>query len=349
MLSVLASLAKSLVFDLGLNKIPTESYISACLKTSFHPPPREKTLVEKRAVLACFLLTSQISYSIKRLDALAWTSHMDECLQALAQQREWEGDDLLAAQVKVQLIAENLNRATAQSPDGIPPNYVLSALRAQLQSTKAQLPLHLQQNDTILSHISYTELAIQEVAMARSKTGLEPGLAPDMQRYEAMEGCLSAIRDWFNRHFSIPSYVYIGMTFSYWWNMCHCLLTLSRLSILDDPQWDRRAIRDRIDLLAICDQLKVGFEEVATQRRMDAGSTVEEDNFSKFIKMVRTMRNNWAPELAAAEGNSRQAAAAAPGAEAFIDGSAEAMSVPFYQPEDSETWIAGLFDMNWDV
>lgn len=59
-LSVLASLAKSLVFDLGLNKIPSEPYIAACLKTSFHPTPREKTLEERRAVLACFYVTSQL-------------------------------------------------------------------------------------------------------------------------------------------------------------------------------------------------------------------------------------------------------------------------------------------------
>jgi hypothetical protein len=71
---------------------------------------------------------------------------MDECLQALSQEREWEGDDLLVAQVKVQLIVEQLTRATSQSPDGLPPGYVLSALRSQLQNTKAQLPLHLQQN-----------------------------------------------------------------------------------------------------------------------------------------------------------------------------------------------------------
>lgn len=59
MLSVMGSLAKSIVFDLGLNKIPNEPYISYCLKTPFQPPPREKNQDERRAVLACFLLTSQ--------------------------------------------------------------------------------------------------------------------------------------------------------------------------------------------------------------------------------------------------------------------------------------------------
>jgi hypothetical protein len=80
------------------------------------------------------------------MDALAWTSHMDECLLVLSQQREWEGDDLLVAQVKVQLVVEQLTRVTSQSPDGIPPAYVLATFRTQLQSTKAQLPVHLQHN-----------------------------------------------------------------------------------------------------------------------------------------------------------------------------------------------------------
>ncbi|KAK4099452.1 hypothetical protein N658DRAFT_164545 [Parathielavia hyrcaniae] len=346
MLSMLASLTMSLVFDLGLNKVPAEPYISACLRTPVHPPVKEKTHAERRAVLACFLLTSQISYAIKRLDALQWTAHMDECLQALSEQREWEGDDLLVAQVKVQLIVEQLTRTSSQSTDGIPPGYVLSALRAQLQTLKAQLPPHLQQNDTILSQISYAEVAISEVAMSMPKTA-SLRLMPDMQRHEAMEACLSAIRDWFNRHFSIPNYVYIGKTFSYWFNMAHCLLVLARLSVLDDPAWSRQSVRDRIDLLAVLDQLGAGLEEVAAQRRLATGPTVEEDTFSKYVRMVQTMKNNWAEDLAATEGASRPSAPTL--ADAFIDNSAEAINVPFFQPDDTETWIAGLFDMNWDM
>jgi len=382
-LSLFSCLAQSLVFDLGLNKIPSESHLSACLKLPFlHPPVREKTLEERRAVLACFLLTSQlasrllhqwenisaddlpsrIAYSIKRLDALTWTSHMDESLQALAQRQEWEGDDLLVAQVKVQLIVEQLTRAVAQAPDGVPPVYALSALRTQLHSIKAQLPPHLQQNgrlssvkllrpvadvaqDTILSGISYAELAICEVAIAKPKT-VVTGAMSDMQRYEAMEACLGAVSEWFDRHFSIPSYVYIGMTFSYWWGMSHCLLTLYRLTILDDPGWDRRAVRDRMDLLAILDRLKAGFDEVAVQRRRDAGQTVDEDTFQKFSKMSSSMKHNWAPELAAAGGTPAPTAAmAATGS--FMDSTAGGLAAQFFQPDDSEAWIAGLFDVNW--
>ena len=203
--------------------------------------------------------------------------------------------------------------------------------------------------DTLLSHISYTELAIHEIAIAKPKAAFH-GIMSDMQRYEALEACLSAVKDWFDRHFSIPSYVYIGMTFGYWWNMAHCLWTLYRLTVLDDPAWDRRAVRSRVDLFAILDQLKVGFEEVAAQRRLESGSAVEEDSFSKFVKMAWTMKNNWGPEVAAVEGSLGPAGTPAPVATGVImDGSAEGLNMPFFQPDDSETWIAGLFDMNWDV
>ncbi|KAL2175080.1 uncharacterized protein P884DRAFT_207299 [Thermothelomyces heterothallicus CBS 202.75] len=346
-LSVLASLAKSLIYDLGLNKGPYETLISALLRApTHHSSPRDKTLEERRAVLACFLLTSQVAYTIKRLEALTWTSHMDECLQELSEQREWQGDDLLVAQVKVQLIVERLARNISQSPDGIPPSYVLSSLRTQLQAIKAQLPPHLQQNDTILCHIFYAELAIHDVAMNKPKAGLS-GITSEMQRYEAIEGCISAIQGWFDRHFSIPSYVYIGMTFTYWWSMAHCLLTLSKISTLNEPGWNREAVRNRIDLLAVLDQLGIRFDEVSAQLQLETGPTVEEDPFSKFAKLVRTMKTNWAPEVAPAQRNPGPSATTM--TDAFLNNSAEGIGMSFFQPSESETWIAGLFDVNWDI
>lgn len=328
---------------------------------------------------------------------------MDECLEVLSQQQEWEGDDLLIAQVKVQLLVEQVTRAASQSPDGVPPGYVLASLQAQLQATAAQLPPHLKHNgrsalnitppipkissnthttDTILSHISYAELAIHEPAMTKLPlTGphANRGALASIQRYEALEACLNAVHDWFDRHFSIPSYVYIGMTFTYWWNMAHCMLMLYKLSVLDEPAWNRRAVRLRLDLLAVCDRLGVGFDDISGPRNESTGPTLEEDSFAKFAKMVRAMKVNWAPDLAVVDGHPPAAAAAAaaansgpgpgsgPGAvggvpagsrgpnampmaaEAFLDTSMEGLNVPFYQTDNSDAFIAGLFDMNWDI
>lgn len=180
-----------------------------------------------------------------------------------------------------------------------------------------------------------------------------------------MEACLSAIKDWFTRHFSIPSYVYVGMTFSYWCHLAHCLLALYRLSVLDDPAWDRRAVRNKIDVISICGQLQFGFEEIAMKRRLDSGPTVEEDGFCMFGKMLRRVGDAWSAELAqilgdnAGNGGMEGANGGNGGNGVVVDpwnggggnnmDAAGLMNIPLLQFDDSETWMAGLFDMNWVV
>ncbi|KAL2022475.1 hypothetical protein VTK56DRAFT_5304 [Thermocarpiscus australiensis] len=349
MLTLLASLAKSLVFDLGLNKNVREPCIAAYIKASCAPAPKETTLEERRAVLACFVLTSQISHAMKRLDALAWTLQMEEFLESLSQHGEWEGDDLLVAQVKTQLVVEELTRATSQSPDNVAPAYVLSALQTQLRNIKLQLPFHLQQNDAILSHISYTELAIHEATLARPKAPVS-GTTSDLQRYEAMEGCLSAARDWFDRHFAIPNHMYARVPLNYWCTMAHCLWSIYRLSSLDDPGWDRRAVRSKIDWLAVCDKLVARCTEVVAQRQLESGPSPmeEEDGFAKLSKALQSVRERWAAEQAAADG-SPGGPGSTSAAEPLLDGSgAGGLNMPLFQPGESDLWIAGLFDVEWE-
>lgn len=97
-------------------------------------------------VATCWLTQCRISYVMKRIDALIWTPSMDDCLQALEQSPEWEGDELLVALVKIQLIVEQLTRAVWQSADNTPPPFFASALRTQLVDLKNQFPIHIQEN-----------------------------------------------------------------------------------------------------------------------------------------------------------------------------------------------------------
>ena len=55
----MASLATSLVYDMELNKANTESAATPCGKHRPEPPLKAKVMAERRAVLACFLVTSQ--------------------------------------------------------------------------------------------------------------------------------------------------------------------------------------------------------------------------------------------------------------------------------------------------
>lgn len=132
--------------------------------------------------------------------------------------------------------------------------------------------------------------------------------------------------------------------------MAHCLLSLYRLSVLDDPAWDRRAVRNKLDLLQICDQLKLGFEELSAKRRLDSGPTIEEDGFTKFNMMLRTMKSGWVAELAAIDGVDLNGGGHhSSSVDQYLDaGNANELNLPLFHAEDPEAWMAGLFDMNWD-
>ncbi|KAK3381906.1 hypothetical protein B0H63DRAFT_215775 [Podospora didyma] len=389
-LSLITSLAKSLVYDLGLNRVPGESIISMAVNFSegrkVFLPPREKTLETRRALLACFYVTSHIAFTMKRIDAITWTPLMDEALEYVSEHREWDGDDMLVAQVKIQLILEQLTRATLQSQDSGPPSLFLSALQSQLQKVKGQLPVNLQQNDIIMSHLHYTELAIQETALAKPRPS--SSFMPDLERYEILETRLRALKNIFDLHFSIPNYIYVGLTFAYWCQITHAMVSLYRLLLMNDPACDRRAIQSQLDIVEVCDRLTREFEEVAATRRLNGGgpgSSVEEDVFVRSAKLVPLMKNHWLQDVAAAEqqqkstqqgqqpgqhqqqqqqNNNGASAATAP--QAFIatssneipsDGGATAAatssaSVPSsFSPDGlgGEAWLEDLFSMNWEM
>ncbi len=92
--------------------------------------------------------TCSISHSLKKSDSLNWTSHMDQCLQVLSQCREWEGDEVLVAIVKTQLVVDQLARAPWLPQTQRPPAPFISALHLQVQSIRNQLPSYLKDDCT---------------------------------------------------------------------------------------------------------------------------------------------------------------------------------------------------------
>ncbi|KAK3332291.1 hypothetical protein B0T19DRAFT_482593 [Cercophora scortea] len=357
--SVMASLVKSLVFDLGLNRMVLEPFAPQ-VRYQFPEgrglviPSKDNTLEERRAALAAFCVTSQASDILKRIDSLIWTPHLDESLQILSQQREWDGDDLLVAQVKIQLVLEQLSRSIYQSRISGPPTYYLSALRNQLQTIRAQLPDHLQKHDTIRSQMYYTELCIIQGSLMNLKA--PSPFNPDFQRYELFEACLTAITAWFDMHFSIADEFYIGMAFNHWCHMAHCVMMLYRLTLLDDPSWDRHKVKERLDIISVCDELA---------RRFRSCCRTEGDQFFRGIKIIRSMKKGFMAEWAAAESKAGvvntqagpqsaerdESSSSAPASGAVVDEVPSAdgpLAVPFFSINDSETWLADLLNMNWE-
>ena len=60
----------------------------------------------------------------------------------------------------------------------------------------------------------------------------------DHQKLEPFYSALYTIKAWVEIFFKIPHASYLDITFCVFSQFIHCVVSLSRLSMLDDPAWD---------------------------------------------------------------------------------------------------------------
>ncbi|KIW85523.1 hypothetical protein Z517_00915 [Fonsecaea pedrosoi CBS 271.37] len=335
-ISLLCSLAMSLVFDLGLNRASREG-----------PGGDGKTMDECRAVLACFYITSQISLTMKRIDGLNWTPYMERCLETLATQPEWHLDGVLVAQVRLQLLLDDINRnswsmsapssslslfssssshttAAAMATATGPSAFYVSAILAQIRAIEKELTPDLKNNHILLAQLRYTELITHETTIQLAGPfNTNINTKPDHRRHHARRDLVACLGGFFDALFALPATAYAGMSFPFWCQLGHCLLTLHGVVTVErDLLWDGGGDADnRIDLLDICDRLISSLDEVSSQRKLlaaytshstgigygdgdgdcnsGAGPGAEVDTFTLSGRMIRSMKSVWTRELAA--------------------------------------------------
>ncbi|KAL5333384.1 hypothetical protein BJX70DRAFT_381181 [Aspergillus crustosus] len=326
-LSVLTQLANSLVYELGLNK-PPPTNMPPCDDDLASSPPIVRTMEERRAVLGCFLTTSIIASYLRKIDALRWTPHLEECRQVLDEGRECLNDEILAQQARLQLIAGNAalgNRVEAAVR--VPPTFYLPALLSQMQDVKTSLRPHLQVNEVILAHIHSTTLAINELALTDTPI-LSITDPSDFQRLNSLHACLDAIKSWFNVFFSISPAAYTHLPFSIISQLMHCLGTLYRLSTLDDPAWDTANVRKSVDVLLILDQV---IDQAMSLAVSDG------DVFSRRAQTLSSMKARWEAKL--------RSNVVLPAVSASAE---ETLNAGFPVDLSGDDWISDIL-MNWNA
>ncbi|KAH0844960.1 hypothetical protein FOPE_09275 [Fonsecaea pedrosoi] len=383
-ISLLCSLAMSLVFDLGLNKDLRQG--PGGLYRSSTSEGNGKAMDECRAVLACFCITSQISLTMKRIDGLNWTPYMERCLETLATQPEWHLDGVLVAQVRLQLLLDDINRNSwsLSSPSSSlslfssssshtsaaatgPSAFYVSAILAQIRAIEKELTPDLENNrmfyylisfhpippfhafssggatgrcreatltrsnaarrgivDILLAQLRYTELITHETTIQLAGPfDTNINTKPDHRRHQARRDLVACLGGFFDAVFALPATAYAGMSFLFWCQLGHCLLTLHGVVTVErDLLWDGGGDGDnRIDLLDICDRLISSLDEVSSQRKLlaaytshstgigygdgdgdcnsGAGPGADVDTFTLSGRMIRSMKAVWTRELAA--------------------------------------------------
>ncbi|SPQ26020.1 785d6469-ec55-451a-855e-910be62cb85b [Thermothielavioides terrestris] len=139
---------------------------------------RHEFLERQRAVLGCFVLSSVVSAHYHgQVDALRWTPEMDSGLAAVSTNHECPTDAALAAQVRLQLLAQKAVQVHQQQQlehgaaaptemTTLPALLALAALQTQLRDLQTSLPATLPNRDLIAAHTHATALTLSETTHA---------------------------------------------------------------------------------------------------------------------------------------------------------------------------------------
>ncbi|OTA98461.1 hypothetical protein M426DRAFT_325964 [Hypoxylon sp. CI-4A] len=333
--------AQTLVADLRLDKPPQDHFYREihCFKPST-PYPKlpytgNRTDEERRAVLACFIISSGIS-NFLRTQTMRWTPHMEDSLQKIATNPECLNDEILVAMVKSYRIQEEVAQITWRAAEltghtiapKAPPAIYLKALRSHLEAVRRDISPELSKNKVVLSHLYAAELSIADMSLWNvnpwlishpHKPSQPPGLhhhnnnssssnnqtpSPssswnvDFGKIDAYYASLSASKASVENFLSFAPADYMSLSFSLTLHFGRAAQTLYRLMVVDDPEWDRGVVKRSIDLMASMRRVADLFLAVPRVCGFETGDDDESmDYYTKASNALRATIPSWCSTL----------------------------------------------------
>ncbi|KAL4939419.1 hypothetical protein BDV06DRAFT_225018 [Aspergillus oleicola] len=303
-LHVYTQLLNATVYELGIhNPFAKSKMTPLCVYTDKGEDNRVagQVMEERRAALAAFLVTSIISTFLQKIDGLHWTPFMDEYLRHLEEQPECLNDEILAQQVRLQLLIDSLSKdrwgrghyVTSGPVQASTPSSYLHSMHIRLQNFKGRLSPESATYKVLQLHYHYTTLIFHETALTRTVAETQ---SLSYQQLDHHYGCLDGAKSWFDTFFTIAPEDYIGSPFSIFSQMVHSLVIIYQLSTFENELWDTTAVRERVDILSILDIVIKNMDQVAAAAGLEGGP--DSDVFSVVAKMYRSVQLGWEVNLA---------------------------------------------------
>jgi len=107
----------------------------------------------------------------------------------------------------------------------------------------------------------HTELCINSLALLSDEPLIST--TSEFSRLDYLSACVPSIKSWFQTFFAIPPTSYLSLAFPVFTQLTHSIVILYKLSVLDDPAWDRGLVRETVDIFLILEQLIGNFQLMA--------------------------------------------------------------------------------------
>jgi hypothetical protein len=309
LVSRLMMLAISLVYDLRLFK-PSSPDVQLMMTITQgraddnNQNPNDQTpyglLERQRAVLACFILSSNIASHLGRQDALRWTPQMEEALRVLTMSEACPADRLFVSQVRLQVLKQRADdvrqqdearTATAPAAVSAPRLLYLKTLRRELHELRSTFPPDLPRLDILNAHAQYVELYINQLSYSISQDSPPLNLS-GLLGFERL-GCLwqsvENIKSWLDHFYQIPCSSLVGQPFHFWSQMILTVTLLKYLSTLQDPEWDCQAVRGTVHLISTMDGMIQKLDLSSEEPELQC-----DDHLLKFLSKLLTRCRLWA-------------------------------------------------------
>ncbi|OBT44962.1 hypothetical protein VE00_04100 [Pseudogymnoascus sp. WSF 3629] len=324
LISRLMMLAISLVYDMRLFKPlrPDTRLMMTITQGQDYGSdqnPSDETVADfmekQRAVLACFMLSSNISSHLGRIDALRWTPQMEEALRIIETNTSCLTDKAFAFQVRLQLLKQKASHlreqneldrartATASATTSMPGLLYLKTLREQLHGLISSFPPDLLQRGmgdaqhigAFITHAHYVELYINHLAyliscdsppLNLSGPRSDGGHLPGFERLKCLWGSVESIKSWLDNFHKFSPPDLVGLPFHFWSQMILCVTILKYLSVLEDPAWNRQDVRNAVDLVAAIDLMIQKLDRVCIESSLECDDSL----FSLLSKLLSKCR-----------------------------------------------------------
>ncbi|KAK9234331.1 hypothetical protein V1525DRAFT_391554 [Lipomyces kononenkoae] len=340
LLSRLMMLAISLVYDLRLFKpSPPDMQLIVTLTQGFPENVEDKRnesmqdfIDKQRAVLACFVLSSNISSHFGRIDALRWTPQMEEALRMIVTNKQYPTDEAVA-HLREQHETDRAGKlATATAAMAVPSFLYLKALREQLRELRDSLSPKLRQQEIPIAYAEYAELYINQVTLSIGSDGplfsmsgqsTNDELLPGFRRLECLWHSVEAIKAWLDIFYRIPP--------------AECVFH----SISEDPGWDYHAVRNTVNLLSVLDWIPKKLDLASKEACLQA----DDDLFKLLSKLLSRSREwvetrfNMSTSSASSSSSRTQNCEFAPGRSAGLDTIAVNNNIP---DMDQMPWLQAM-------
>lgn len=139
------------------------------------------------------------------------------------------------------------------------------------------------------------EASINDLPLHRQASLTDGNSWLDFRKAEHLHACLNACRQHLDNwsRFTIDELYCMSMPVH--WYFARCTQILYRLSLMNDPSWDKRTVRDAIDLLGVMEATAQRFLATAESKRLDIDSV---SWFTKAASALRHAASIWGKALA---------------------------------------------------